>query len=348
MKLTEYIKGKRYGADANELERQAMEDAFLQEALDGYDSVFSNHLDSIDRINNQIEEQSSRKNHRKMMVYYSVAASFIVLITVGSVVFFNNSDQQMPEMAKNEIIEDEIIPEEVTPVAEVEEILSEDITTKESEDEQAKKEEAKKKRLEQEKAEKEKIQKQEETKKLKEEKDSTKKLKKDDKLMLAQAEEAPAPKEAKAKAMAAAPTKEKKPLYIVNGSPVKDISSIPQDQIESKQVIKDASAEVIYGADGANGVVIIKTKTAKKDSVKESAPFKEKEFKQFFKKKANKTPEENSVKVEFTIGKGKRPYDIKFKKTSSDAAKAEALRVILSSPKWTEESGTKVTMKLKW
>ncbi len=51
------------------------------------------------------------------------------------------------------------------------------------------------------------------------------------------------------------------PLYILDGTPYEgNISVINPDDIESMTVLKDASATAIYGARGANGVVIINTK----------------------------------------------------------------------------------------
>lgn len=51
------------------------------------------------------------------------------------------------------------------------------------------------------------------------------------------------------------------PLYIVDGFPVSSISDISPNEIESIDVLKDASSTAIYGARGANGVVIITTKS---------------------------------------------------------------------------------------
>ncbi len=53
------------------------------------------------------------------------------------------------------------------------------------------------------------------------------------------------------------------PLFIVDGFPVSDISNIPANQIENMDVLKDASSTAIYGARGANGVIIITTKSGK-------------------------------------------------------------------------------------
>lgn len=49
------------------------------------------------------------------------------------------------------------------------------------------------------------------------------------------------------------------PLYVVDGMPVNP-SSINSQDIESVEVLKDASATAIYGSRGANGVILITTK----------------------------------------------------------------------------------------
>lgn len=51
------------------------------------------------------------------------------------------------------------------------------------------------------------------------------------------------------------------PLYVLNGSVFDgDISSINPDDIESISVLKDAASAALYGARGANGVIMIQTK----------------------------------------------------------------------------------------
>ena len=58
-------------------------------------------------------------------------------------------------------------------------------------------------------------------------------------------------------------TQSNDPLFIVDGIAVSSIDDIPADQIESIDVLKDASSTAIYGARGANGVILVTTKTAK-------------------------------------------------------------------------------------
>lgn len=50
------------------------------------------------------------------------------------------------------------------------------------------------------------------------------------------------------------------PLYVVDGNPNSNTIDLAPDQIESIQVLKSASAAAIYGAQGANGVILITTK----------------------------------------------------------------------------------------
>lgn len=50
------------------------------------------------------------------------------------------------------------------------------------------------------------------------------------------------------------------PLYVIDGVPTSDTRSLNPNDIESITVLKDASSAAIYGAQGANGVVLITTK----------------------------------------------------------------------------------------
>jgi TonB-dependent starch-binding outer membrane protein SusC len=53
------------------------------------------------------------------------------------------------------------------------------------------------------------------------------------------------------------------PLYVVDGVQTRDISLINPNDIESMEVLKDASTAAIYGSSGANGVILITTKKGK-------------------------------------------------------------------------------------
>ena len=58
-------------------------------------------------------------------------------------------------------------------------------------------------------------------------------------------------------------TQSNDPLFIVDGFQVNGIGDIPPTDIESIDVLKDASSTAIYGAKGANGVVLVTTKSGR-------------------------------------------------------------------------------------
>lgn len=66
-------------------------------------------------------------------------------------------------------------------------------------------------------------------------------------------------------------TGDNSPLYVIDGIPMEnfDPGSISSHDIESFDVLKDASASAIYGSRGANGVIIITTKKGKEDGTTE-------------------------------------------------------------------------------
>ena len=62
-------------------------------------------------------------------------------------------------------------------------------------------------------------------------------------------------------------TQDSSPLIIVDGFPVNSMSDISPSLIESITVLKDASSTAIYGSRGANGVILITTKTGKEGKI---------------------------------------------------------------------------------
>jgi len=58
------------------------------------------------------------------------------------------------------------------------------------------------------------------------------------------------------------------PLYIVDGVPTQDISSLNPNDIESISVLKDAGAASIYGSRASNGVIIVSSWFQQREEVK--------------------------------------------------------------------------------
>jgi TonB-linked SusC/RagA family outer membrane protein len=57
------------------------------------------------------------------------------------------------------------------------------------------------------------------------------------------------------------------PLYVVDGTPTRDISSLNPNEIASMSVLKGAAAASIYGSRASNGVIVVTTKTGQKGKV---------------------------------------------------------------------------------
>jgi len=69
-------------------------------------------------------------------------------------------------------------------------------------------------------------------------------------------------------------TQSNEPLYVIDGFPTEDgMSSLDPAEIETIDILKDASSTAIYGARGANGVVVITTKNGSKSKGKTTISF---------------------------------------------------------------------------
>jgi len=117
-----YIRGKRKGAEANDIEKEAMTDAFLCEALEGVDAIDADHYKIIDSLRAKIMQRSiqRRKRHRKIMLF-GTAASINAIFTwsaaacasaviAGGLIYFTTADSSKfgnqiaySENASNEI-----------------------------------------------------------------------------------------------------------------------------------------------------------------------------------------------------------------------------------------------------
>jgi len=62
-------------------------------------------------------------------------------------------------------------------------------------------------------------------------------------------------------------TQDSSPLILVDGFPVTSMGDISSSDIENITVLKDASSTAIYGSRGANGVIIITTKSGKEGKI---------------------------------------------------------------------------------
>jgi hypothetical protein len=122
MTFKEYIQGQRKGKESNRIERQAMNDPFLNDAIEGFDSVAGNHIPALERLEEKVLR--SHNHHRRAIVYWAMAASVLLLIGFGSLFLL----QQKPETRVPEIAT--VLPKKVTPSAEEQKIAVPESTSR--------------------------------------------------------------------------------------------------------------------------------------------------------------------------------------------------------------------------
>ncbi len=99
------------------------------------------------------------------------------------------------------------------------------------------------------------------------------------------------------------------PIYIVDGLPYENIESLSHNDIQSIEVLKNASATAIYGIRGANNVVVVTTKKNKEE--KSSIPLTT--------NLKNETSNEYAIASHQTIVSGKKSNTINFKESTLEA-----------------------------
>ena len=75
MKLIDYITGNRKGREARRIEREAMDDPFLHDALEGYDAVPGDPTDAIRRMQRRVTGAAGKLRRR---IYWSAAAALLL------------------------------------------------------------------------------------------------------------------------------------------------------------------------------------------------------------------------------------------------------------------------------
>lgn len=96
MKLVRYIQGTRKGKEAHGVERDALVDPFLAEALEGFESVDGNHTERIERMRQQLATRTQKK--RRSPTMWIAAAVLLALFTTGGYLWLVK-EQPTPQMA---------------------------------------------------------------------------------------------------------------------------------------------------------------------------------------------------------------------------------------------------------
>ena len=81
--IKEYLHGNRKGKAANRMEREALSDPFLYEALEGLTSTPGDPIDGLIRLERQLNERA-RSSRKQKRVWMYVVASLAVLLACGT------------------------------------------------------------------------------------------------------------------------------------------------------------------------------------------------------------------------------------------------------------------------
>lgn len=95
MKLLDYIRGTRKGKEAHRLQKEAMRDPFLADAMDGYDGAGENLEQQLEVLRRRIEiKVKGKQNHA---IAWSVAASLLLGVCLSGYFLFQKD--KLPEDA---------------------------------------------------------------------------------------------------------------------------------------------------------------------------------------------------------------------------------------------------------
>lgn len=96
MKITDYIRGDRRGREANGFERQAMDDPFLSDAIEGYDAVYGDHPGTVKRLEEWVQARSAKRIRSRRRIVWGVSAAAAVLIAGAGIIYYNSGGGAIP------------------------------------------------------------------------------------------------------------------------------------------------------------------------------------------------------------------------------------------------------------
>jgi len=109
MRIRRYIQGHRRGREANRIEREAMRDPFLAEALEGYERSKEDPIPHVDILRRKIRYRNQRR--LDVFKYGGIAASLIFILGFGIYFGFHKSELEKEIAVLMESQEEENIPQ---------------------------------------------------------------------------------------------------------------------------------------------------------------------------------------------------------------------------------------------
>ena len=339
MGLKDYIQGDRRGKEANRLEREAMSDPFLQDAMDGFDAVSGNHAQIIEQLEKKytgvtiVETGHAPSLRRTRMFYWSIAASVLILIGISVYFFLDNPEKTTPAIAmlQSDESREEIIIEDgsTAPL-----IFDSTLSAASQPDRSSRKD-------------------------------------------LSGSIDLTVSKQAKAQELTVRSIDEVMDVSVDNEIVADEITAdaiVTEEIVVEERLInnfvasptkvvakKEQDTQTIHEKAEVDEVVVVGYGTQKRSAVTGAAPsasksaaaprsFGEKEFQDYCQQNGDKNicaEKGASVRVTFFIDETGKPTKIEFRNYSCEDAKKEMENLLSSSPAWTK-TNRKVTMTIKW
>lgn len=100
MNLRQYIRGRRKGKAARDLEREALNDSFLNDAIDGYDAVPGDHSRRLENLHRKVSRSSLERSDFRRLA--GLVAGLLVLLMIN---FFLNREDKTEMIAMDSTVE---------------------------------------------------------------------------------------------------------------------------------------------------------------------------------------------------------------------------------------------------
>ena len=107
MNFLSYIQGKRYGEEAHRLEKEALGDPFMQDAIDGYDRVNDRPSYHLKRLEKRLTKRTKRTFY--LLRFLGIVAAILIIICLSILFFLNSRVNVLRDTAFLEIHTDGVI-----------------------------------------------------------------------------------------------------------------------------------------------------------------------------------------------------------------------------------------------
>jgi hypothetical protein len=90
--IRKYLSGELDARGMHELERQALDDPFLMDTMEGYEGNNQNQQANLDSLNNLLQQRITQNKQRSLWPAIAIAASVLLVMTVGGLWLFHHPD----------------------------------------------------------------------------------------------------------------------------------------------------------------------------------------------------------------------------------------------------------------